>query len=71
MSSKYITAYTPVGYTYAPPYINVSFVDEDTIRIIVRGEPTDGECGHTSHIDIPRDVAIETFYEFEDKIRRD
>ena len=69
MNSKCIVAYTPPG-SY-PPYLNISIIDENTVRITVRGNPNEYTSGTHAFIDIPRDIAIETFYEFEDKIRRD
>jgi len=72
MSSKYITSYTPVDYAIYPPYLNISFVDEDTIRVTVRQAPNEYTPGQSAYVDIPRDTAVgTTFYEFEEAIRRD
>lgn len=61
MSSKYITAWTPSGYPIYPPYINISFVDDHTVRLSIRGEPSEYLSGKYATIDIPRDIAVQMF----------
>lgn len=71
MPSKYISAWTPTDYEVYPPYINISFISEDIVRVAIRSDPIDNYSGTYTYIDIPRDVAIELFSEADDKVRYD
>lgn len=73
MTSKYIAAWTAPRDCY-PPYINISFVDSDTIRVTVREKSkSDSQnasivVGDTTYIDLPRDVAVSLFTEASGKV---
>lgn len=53
-------AYTPAG-SY-PPYINVTLLDDGTVRVIVRSASTEeGRTGSCGEIIMPRDEFIAVF----------
>jgi hypothetical protein len=47
MNSSVIHAFTPPGATY-PPYINLSRLEDGSVKVTVRSEAKDGNVGETS-----------------------
>lgn len=68
-SDPLIVAYTPANGDVYPPYLNIQYIDESTVRVTVRSDAKRNQSneqyvGETSYIDIP----LELFEDIADSI---